>query len=76
MLIRELVGLSRSEIDGDVEGYPVQSVVAEKGGYQVWLGTGEVILARGHDRLSDLRRAKVAHSSDRIQRYGNFGTSI
>jgi hypothetical protein len=78
MLVRDLVGLTREQIAeiGNIEGYPVQEVCKYSSSYGVRLGTGDIILAKGHDTLGGLRRARQARSADVIQSYGRYGSSI
>lgn len=78
MQIRDLVGKTREQIAkvGDVDGYPVQEVVKFSSGYYVRMGRGDMLQVKGHYTLKDVHLPREARSSDVIQSYGEFGSSI
>lgn len=72
--IRNLVGINTDGLT--VDGIPVRGVSKEAHGYAVKLGTGEIIPAKGHQKIEDLRRSKPVSSHARIRQYGEFGSTI
>jgi hypothetical protein len=78
MTLREL-----SKMDGAAQlGIAVEGrllrAVAYQGNfvYLAYFGTGEILKGKGHQKPEQLRFPRQLGSSDRIQRYGEFGTSI
>jgi hypothetical protein len=82
MVLRELVGKSVEELNAlgcHVDGRRCESVTYDGPGsnaYTVYFGTGDILQGKGHTRFESLAFPRQAKSSDRIQRYGEFGTSI
>ena len=80
MNVRDLYNLPQSELQNTViDGRKVMRVVRNQGGdqpYEVWLGSGDCILAKGHDRVENLKIWKQVSSSYRIRQYGEFGSTI
>jgi hypothetical protein len=76
--IRNLVGKTKEEINFFVDGIAVREVTKRETspGYFVYLGNGELIPVKGHDRLEDIKRFKPVSSNARIRRYGKFGSTI
>jgi hypothetical protein len=78
MTLREL-----SKMDGAaqlgiaVEGRLLRAVTYQGNCvYLAYFGTGEILEGKGHQKPEQLRFPRQLRSSDRIQRYGEFGTSI
>lgn len=72
--IRDLVGSSTQGLS--VDGWTVTKVTKAAQGYCVKLGNGELISAKGHQKLEDLGCFKPTGSHARIRRYGKFGSTI
>jgi hypothetical protein len=58
-----------------IEGRQIHKVNYTGNDYHVWFGTGEYIIAKGHEKIENLSFPKN-NSNSRIRRYGRFGTSI
>lgn len=54
----------------------VRSVTKTSSAYTIHLGSGDLISAKSHQRINEFSIPRQANSSDRIQRYGRFGSSI
>lgn len=76
MNIRDLVGKDWKELQDLGFGSLSSVIKSQRGGYIVTFRDGTCVAAKGHDKPNELKIPRQAHSTDRIQRYGKFGTSI
>jgi hypothetical protein len=76
---RELLGLTTDEILAKgiwIEDRQLRSATKQGAETRLYFGTGEILLVKNHERIDSLSFPRQSHGSDRIQRYGDFGTSI
>ncbi len=75
-IIRDLANFT----DDQLAEFGLSSVYKTTGGYNVVTRQGYCIMMQGHDSADQIttriNALKPPSSSDRIQKYGQFGTSI
>ena len=78
MILRELSKIGNvAHLNIMVEGRHLREVEYQGNCvYTAYFGTGEILKGKGHQKPERLRFPRQLRSSDRIQRYGEFGTSI
>jgi hypothetical protein len=54
----------------------LSEVYKSRAGYVVKFLDCTLVEAKGHDQIENVRKPRQARSSDRIQKYGEWGTSI
>jgi phosphoribosylformylglycinamidine (FGAM) synthase PurS component len=75
MNVRDCVGKTIQELSA--LGYrDISSVDKSRTGYHVIFRTGDIVETRGHAQVEDVKIPERIKSDYKIQRYGQWGTSI